>query len=327
MLWTDGEFVTAVDLMRVDSEVLSVAEAESITLEGSNSLLRGAIEETSNELMKLMVGFGGYIGYGDVSANHLAAVLNVGLGSTISHKAHLSQVVVSGPTPDTWNHIKQWVVFWSLHVFYRDAFNRTVKDRYEGKMRFFKSELQRRVTRTIDGLGIPLVMRPLSRPAALFERDSGTWDSSNVTLANDAAGTINDEAYDVVVTYVDMSANNLYVSKELDGNAESHPSDRARIELLTGKVILVDISSLNPPTGVQHPSQRILHAVAPLKATHWNVYVGKANGVLKLQNASPIPISTTSYQLTGNPGTVGYSSGSGQYADRVMALNPTRQRS
>lgn len=325
MLWTDRVFVTQDDLSRIDSEVVEVANSESITLNGSNGLLRGAIEECSNELQKLVTSFGGYLGSGDVSPNHTAAVMNIGMGSDVRAKATLSQICVSGDVEDSWNWVKQWAVFWSLNVLYRDAFNRTVKDRYEGKMRYYKSELQRRVTPSIMGLGLPIVLRPLASPAATFERDSGTWGADNVTLVA-GAGTLDAVDRDVVVTYVDMTDANLYVSSTVRNNAESHPSERMTMAMTTGNVLHVDITSLGPPTGVQHPSQLLVCVVSPMRATHWNVYVGARAGLLYLQNVAPITIATKTYTLAADPLTGGQTPGIGQYAVKRLSLVPTRQR-
>lgn len=324
MQWTDKVFVTVSDLLRIDSEVQLVATAEGITLTGNNGALFGAVEEAASELQKLVISFGGYLGSGDVTPNHLAAVLNVGLGNAIRQKATLSQVCVSGDVPGSSNWIKQWACFWALNCFYRDAFNRTVKDRYEGKMRYYKSELQRRITPTIYALGLPVVLRPLARPAATFERDSGTWDSTNVTAVA-GAGTITGSR-DVVITYVDMSDSTLYISPTVRNNSESEPADRITLTITTGNVVSVDISSLDPPTGVQHPSQILVCVVSPLRATHWNVYVGAVDGTLYLQNTDPIPIATKTYTLAANPATSGPTAGIGQYASRRLSLVPTRQR-
>lgn len=325
MLWTDRLFVTVDDLTRIDSEVPSVAEAEGITLTGTRGLIRGGIEEASFELQKKIISFGGYLGSGDVTPNHLAAVLNVGLGNAVRQKATLSQIVVSGESEDSWNWVKQWACFWVLVNIYRDSFNRTVKDRYEGKMRYYQSELQRRITRTIDGLGVPIVLRPLAAPAAVFERDTGTWTSANVSKVV-GSGTLDAVDLDVAITYVDTSAADLYVSPSVRNNAESHPSERITVSAETGKVLSVDISSLNPPTGVQHPSQVLVCVVSPMKATHWNVYVGNKDGTLYLQNPTPIPIGTDSYTLSGDPVLSGFTAGIGQYASRRLSLVPTRQR-
>lgn len=324
MLWTDATFITVADLTRLDSEVSEVASSNEITLTGDDGIIRGTIEESSIELQKLITVFGGYMSSGDLSSNHLAAVLNIGGGNSIRQKALLQQVVVSGDSPNSWNHVKQWAVFWCLQLIYRNAFNRTVKDRYEGKMRYYASELRRRVTPSLHGLGIPVVIRPLSAPGAKFERNAGVWDSDNVSQVS-GSGTASG-ALSVAVTYMDMSAPNLYVSPTSRGNAESNPSERIAITLIAGNVISVDITSLVPPTGQQHPSQLLIRAISPLAATHWNVYVGTPTGLLYLQNSTPIPIVTKMHTLTGDWVSNTAISGEGQYPDRRLSLVPSRQR-
>ena len=325
MLWTDSVFVVQDDLLRIDSEVSTVATSENITLTGDNGLLRGAVEETANEMMKLVISFGGYLNAGDLTANHLAAVLNVGIGNSVRQKVGLQQVVVSGDVPGQWNWIKQWTVFWALKTFYRDAFGRVGNDRYRAKMDFYKDELQRRVTPNLWALGVPVVIRPLVRPAATFERNTGTWDSSNVSMVA-GSGTTAAVSYDVAISYCDMSQANFYVSPALPNNCESDLSDVANVATQDGAVVEVDTTSLNPPTGAQHPSQVMVVVVSPLKATHWNVYVGNQGGTLYLQNAAPIPIATKTYTLAGDPVLSGYEAGNGQWPDRRLSLVPTRQR-
>lgn len=324
MLWTDATFITVADLTRLDAEVSAVASSNEITLTGDDGLIRGTIEESSIELQKLVTAFGGYLSAGDLSSNHLAAVLNIGGGNSIRQKALLQQVVVSGDSPNSWNHVKQWAVFWCLQLIYRNAFNRTVKDRYEGKMRYYASELKRRVTPSLYAMGIPIVIRPLSAPGAKFERDAGVWDSDNVSQVA-GSGTASG-ALSVAVTYMDMSTPSLYVSPASRGNAESNPSERVAITLVSGNVIAVDITSLVPPNGTQHPSQLLIHVVSPLTATHWNVYVGTATGLLYLQNPTPIPIATKTYTLTGDWVSNTATAGEGQYSDRRLSLVPSRQR-
>lgn len=324
MLWTDSVFVAQDDLLRIDSEVSVVATSEGITLTGDNGLLRGAVEEAANEMMKLVISFGGYLNAGDLTANHLAAVLNVGVGNSVRQKIGLQQVVVSGDVPGQWNWIKQWTVFWALKTFYRDAFARLGGDRYKAKMDFYKEELQRRITPNLWALGIPMVIRPLVRPAAKFERNTGTWDASNVVPVT-GAGTAT-TPFDVAITYADTSQPNFYASAATPNNCESEPSDILTVTPDGTQVIQVNITSLRPPTGAQHPSQIMVVVVSPLKATHWNVYVGNQGGTLYLQNTVPIPIATKTYTLAGDPVLSGYESGNGQYPDRRLSLVPTRQR-
>lgn len=324
MLWTDSIFLAPGDLARIDSEVQTVATSESITLTGDNGMLRGAVEEAANEMMKLVISFGGYLNAGDLTANHLAAVLNVGIGNSVRQKVGLQQIVVSGDVPGQWNWVKQWVVYWALRNFYRDAFARVGGDRYKVKMDFYREEMQRRITSNLYTLGIPVVIRPLVRPAAKFERNTGTWDSSNVNLVTGSG--IATTPFDVVVTYCDMSQSNFYASAAMPNNCESELSDVVTVTPGGAQVIEVDITSLNPPSGAQHPSQILVVVVSPLRATHWNVYIGNQGGVLYLQNAAPIPITTKTYTLVSDPVMSGYESSNGQYPDRRLSIAPMRQR-
>jgi hypothetical protein len=326
LLWTDSLFISQSDLSRIDSEIPNVATAENIVLAGDNGLIKGAIEECSNELLKLIVAFGGYLNSGDLSANHLAAVLNVGIGNSVRTKATLDQVCVSGNSATSWNHVKNWTVAWTLRLFYRDAYSRTSNDRYKAKMDQYKDDLARRLTPAIYALGVPIVLQPLSAPAAYFTRNPGTWDSTDVdTVAG--PGTLDNQSVDVTVTYVDQSQPNRYQSYAQSNNAESDAPPVVTQSLVTGQVLQVDVSNLNPPTGAQDPAQILTCVVAPLMATGWNVYVGLTGGTLWLQNSTPIPIATTSYTFSGDPV---FKNGKpqliGQYQNRRLSITPTRQR-
>ncbi len=334
MIWTDGIFVSLNDLKRVDSEVSDIQDVEGIVVEGNYGSLRGGLEEASLEMNKMMVAYGGYLSSGDISPNHISAVLNIGLGNAVRYKALLSQIVVTGANQYAWNHVKTWAAHFCLMSIYRNATNRTTKDRYEGKMRYYKSELDRRITKGVTGLGLPLIIQPMAAPAALFERNSGAWSSSNVTAI--ASGTTSGGTYDVAITYVNQGDllpgggfrpdSTKYVSSSQVGNAESNPSTLQTIQVPANSVVSVNISSLIPPTGTQDPATRILCVIAPLAATGWNVWVGPTGETLTLQNASPIPISTKTYQLASDPTADGALVGFGQYADRILSMSPVRQR-
>lgn len=326
MLWTDQIFITTADLLRMDPEVTNVATSEGIVLAGDEGLIRSSLEETVNELNKIVIAFGGYLNSGDLSANHLAAVLNVGIGNSVRQKILPIQVCVSGPTPSSWNWVKQWAVFWCLKVFYRTAMARNINDRYEKRMNTYKDELIRRITPNMYAMGIPVVLQPLSAPAATFTRNPGTWDSTNVALVN-GPGTLNGVAVNVAITYVDQSQTNLYVSASTPNNAESQSSELIEVTLTTGKVLEFNISSLNPPDGTQDPATILVTVIAPLQATGWNIYVGLASSnTLYLQNSEPIPITTLQQVLPGDPIFSGYQLGQGQYETRRLSITSTRQR-
>lgn len=337
MLWTDAVAITPADLARYDSEAATVAVQENITLGGSSSVCQAGYEDAANELMKLVISFGGYLNAGDLSANHLAAVLNVGIGNSVRQKVGLQQVVITGDvaTQSTW--LRTWATYIVLKQLYRDAFGRTINDRYKLKLDFLKDDMQRRILPNVMALGVPIVTRPLDCPGSFYGLSgvpgsnfpssfstAGVWNSNNVTLVA-GAGTLTSEL-DVVVTYCDMSQGNFYVSPSQANNMESNPSTIVTQQMVAGMVLNINIASLNPPTGGQPPQQVLVVVVAPGTATHWNLYVGLTGQTLYLQNSAPIPIATKTYTLPGDPVFSGYQAGIGQYADRRLSLLRTRQR-
>ena len=338
MLWTDAIAITSADLMRYDAEAVTVALQENITLDGVNGSCQSGYEDAANELMKLVISFGGYLNAGDLSANHLAAVLNVGIGNSVRQKVGLQQVVISGDvaTQSTW--LRTWATYIVLKQLYRDAFGRTINDRYKLKLDALKDDMQRRILPNVMALGVPIVTRPLDCPGAFYGLSgvpgsnfpssfttSGTWGSDNVSLVA-GAGTLDNQSVDVVVTYCDMSQANFYLSPAQTNNMESNPSTTVTQGMTAGDVLSISIASLNPPSGGQPPQQVLVVVVSPGKATHWNLYVGLTGKVLYLQNPAPIPIATKTYTLPGDPVLSGYQCGIGQYADRRLSLLRTRQR-
>jgi hypothetical protein len=329
MLWTDSLFITPSDLQRIDSEVASVATQESITLSGSNGTLRQAQEEAANILTQYIVAFGGYLNSGDLTANHLAAVLNVGIGNIVRQKCSLEQVVVSGNVPGEWSVVKEWAIYQTLISFYRNGFARVGGDRYKTKLDYYRSEMDRRIKTKLWTMGVPIVMQPLDAPGAFFRQNSGTWGPQNVNLVS-GPGTIVG-AVDVAITYVCQTQPNFYASPTNTGNAESDTGGTVTTSALaSGQVILVDIDDLVPPTGAQPPWEQMVVVVSPLAATGWNVYAANPGGVggqMWLQNLDgPIPIDTTSYTFAGNPVSGTYPLLLGQYLNRRLSIVPSRQR-
>jgi hypothetical protein len=330
MLWTDSIFVNQWDLARIDSEIANVATSENVALIGTNSMLQAAQEEASFELQKVVIAFGGYLNSGDLTANHLAAVLNVGIGNSVRQKCSLQQVCVSGTAQGQWNHIRQWATFWALKVFYRDCFGRLGLDRYKNKLEYYKEELQRRITPNLYALGIPVVLQPLDRPAAYYAVNPGTWGSGNVSLVSGPGTSV--ATVWAAITYVCQAAPSFagafYVSPTQTNNAESAMSDAVQVTLADGLVMEVGIESLNPPTGQQNPAEVLIVVVSPLAATGWNLYVSQSQwGAYYLQNLEgPIPIDQLTYALSGNPTFSGYTANTGQYPNRRLSIAPTRQR-
>lgn len=320
MLWNDADFVTGPDLISIDSEVLQVASAEGILLDDPNTgngCLHRAIEEAGDRIMKYMQVFGGYLNSGSVSANHYAAVMNLGTPSVNRSKILRGQIVVSEQNPYMWGTMKRWVAYWALHVFFRDAANRTTSDRYREKEQRYLREANTIHWDALRGAGVPVVRCPLPCPGAAWEANAGRFTDASVSQVA-GSGTVAG-SYDVVVTWVDTTAGK-YVSPANNGNAESHPSARATVTLDVSNVIRVSIAALTPPNGTQPPGTLPIALVPYLVAGGWNVYAGPSGGTLCLQNSVPIPVATKTYTLAGDPVTSTTPVGMGQYADVYLSL-------
>jgi hypothetical protein len=315
MLWTDADFVDAVDLLTLDPEISDIAAAETMTLDGS--VIRRGIEDAAAYVGGKLTRFSSYRHGGDVSANHLAAVLNVGGESSQRQRIALDQIVVTGRNEVYWSPIKTWVAHRCLRIFYRTALNKTQSDRYDSKYELFSTIEANESWPLLKLTGIPIVPRPMPAPAAVQGYDSGTFAAS---IVNGAGVQVGD--YDVRVTYVGSD----YVSKAVRGNAESHPSAKKTVTLANGKVLRVDVTNLVPPVDAAPVESNANCVFVPLKAVGWNVYAGLAGGVLYLQNTTPIPIATKIYTLAGDVATSGYTSGSGQYPTSFLTIIDTVQR-
>lgn len=327
MLWTDGELATVDDLSVIDPDVPGVASAENIVVDGENGVLRRTYEQCTAQLMLLMQRFGGYLNSGLVSANHLAAVFNVGGPGVNRTRVLPCQIVAYDPAMPL---MKTWFVYAALQRFYHAAFSRTtMNDRYEKKMRQFETDVNFVHWPMLKQIGVPIVYRPLPRPAATLERSfgttrlgTGTWSNSNLSAVA-AAGVTTGGDVDVVVTWVDRT---FYRSSTSRYNAESCPSKRATITLEANQVVKVDVSTLEPTSSLNDPAYLSQAIVTPLEANGWNVYAGPKDGVLRLQNESPIAIAQKTYTLAGDPTTTSFVPDFGQYPDAYFIGQDIVQR-
>lgn len=322
MLWTDRDFITGADLITLDREVQDVASAEGIALDDpATGIIHRALEEAGDSIMKQQQAFGGYLSSQTVSSNHNNAVMNIGLPSVNHPRVLLNQVVVSGVIANQWTALKRWAAYWALVVFFRDASNRTLNDRYKDKAAGYKKELHTTYWDAVRSVGLPIVRQPFPCPGAVYEPLSGVWGDDNVPLVA-GAGTAT-VAYDVAISWVDNTA---YVSPALPGQAESACSDVVTMTPTPGNVLSVNIASLTPPTGAQHPSTVPMALVAYCKASGWNVYAGLTGGPLYLQNASPIPVGTHTFTFPGDPLVTGHVATTGQFADFFFTFQNVLQR-
>jgi len=336
MLWTDTYIVTTADLLTIDPEVGDVATAESITVDGSTGIVQRTYEAASQQLLAQMQRFGGYLSSGLVSANHLAAVFNVGGPGVNRTRVLLGQIIAFDPYNPL---VKTWLCYRTLEKFFHAAFSRTMQDRYEKKMKQYATDVRNEFWPNVKNAGLPVVYRPMPCPGAVNERvpggfsqlQSGTWSAANVTTAAKAGTT--GGTFDVAVTYVDQT---LYVGPRTKTNAESYTSARITQVVAAGQALQINISSLTPPNAGSDPAMLPSALTTPLNASGWNVYVGQQGGTLYLQNASPIPCLGASvgsasilqpvYTLAGDPVLAGYAADYGQYADAYFTIQDLIQR-
>lgn len=315
MLFTDGNFISAADLAVIDPEVTSMAATEKIVIDSTpGSTLMQTVTEMGTELTAKFQNFTGYlvgIGY---TANHVAAVLNV-LSTAINRpRARLNQVVAVDPDPSK-RMFKQWATYYCLRAIYRAAFHRRLNDRYEKKMEMFEAE-RKRSWMNLNASGLPILTSPLACPGALLEVNAGTWGAANVTATGSGSGDPG-TTYDVAITWVNGA---MYVSPSLKNNAESGPSSIVTQVVASGQFVHIDITSLIPPNGTLAALGTADGIYNPMPASAWNVYIGATGKTLFLQNASPIPIATKTYQPAGAPVLSGNALTSGQFSEYSFAF-------
>lgn len=316
MLFTDGPFILAQDLENIDGEFLTLAQKLNIVVDASaNSVLTNSTNALGQHFLSKIQNFSGYlVGVGGAS-NHVAAVLNI-LSTAINRpRALLQQIPVIEPDPTRTAFIR-WARFYCLHDFYRSIFGRKLEDRYEKKMNFYGAETKR-YWELLKMAGFPVIIAPLSAPGATLDYGSGTWNASNLSQT---VGSASGGSFDVVITWCCLPA---YQSPTAQNNAESAGSQIASATIASGHLLTISLAGLNPPTGLMNPAIGTARGVyAPMNATHWNVYVRPSGtGNLTLQNATPIPVGTTTYTLAADPTTTGAVLNAGQNAQYDFALN------
>jgi hypothetical protein len=304
VLYVDRPVITIQDLTSLEGGIADVIEKESIVVTGQASVLLRASSEAVNSLIALVTSYGTYGSSGStgLSPEHLANVYGVGFGTSATPRIHASQIIVSNDQYGLWSPIKLWLLHFTMREIFRAAWNRKLEsDKYSAKAENYMGEADR-YSNSLRSAGIPIVWNPLFAPAALFQRDSGTWTTNNVS-AVPGFGTATGD-YIVTVTYVSGS----YISSVNHANSESAPAEDVVCDLTSGQVLRVDISTLYPFSADYSGNAHGL--VTPKIPIAWNVYVNRV-----LQNAVPIPIQQKVYTLTGNPAATGYRLRDGQEAD------------
>ncbi len=134
-LFTDGVIATIGDLRGYESSILDVAHTEGIEL--------GTKLELSQE---------------EVAVELEAMLLRARAGAWGTGRPNLNNVVVTRP-------LKQWLVFHTLAVVFRDAYNSQLNDRYMGKWKEY-SQLAKWAARMLRETGVGLVSAPVVKAAA-----------------------------------------------------------------------------------------------------------------------------------------------------------------
>jgi hypothetical protein len=299
MLWTDGDFITAADLLSEESEIQDDADALDISLTGNAGIIRRGIEEAGRWLENQLVSFTTYISSNDMSANHLAAVFYTGSVPNQRRRITLDQIVTSGRNYLYWSEVKIWAVAWVLKKFYITAANRTKEDKYSTKRDYYTDRLVKEMWPSLKQSGMPIVYRPMPAPDGAQLRNPGTWAVSTVS----GSGTTT-ASYDVAISFTD-SSRFLGEGNPRNQNGEGEPSQVQTVAITPGNVIQINIQSLNLPNGSVSLAEIARGFVVPLTADGFNIWVGPTGGTLYLQTPTPIPTSINSgtgiYALPADP--------------------------
>lgn len=313
-LLIDDDHVTLSDLLAIDPEVGEIADAESILVEGDGSIIRQAWDECADTLLESMQAFGG-----DLLGWPGSLALYGGFGVT-RPRVRLNQIVVSAPYGRRYSPLRRWMIYQALVLFYRAAMNRRTSDRYELKWERMTEEAKR-YWRHLWTSGLPIVAVPLACPGALHEYQAGEWSQENVSTVPGGSAA-QDDLYYVAVTWTAGD----YVSPTVKNNGESGPSKLTAITVPAGNVLRVSIAGLNAPGTIPFAPGIADGPFITRQATGWNVYVGKTDSALYLQNATPIPLATTTYTLPDVPVLSGSMLQPGQVPDANFTFQRTLQR-
>lgn len=322
MLFTDSDLIGEADLLRIDNEAPLIAGTAKppIVIEGTGSVCEAAWSESGQSILGAMQLYAPYFVPWGMSGSQVSAVLNTGLARS-QPRVRLNQIV-----GHDWNYssilsaVQQWLAYRALAFFYRDAAARLGQDRFEQKFERYEKEAGRR-WKNLRVSGLPVVYLPLEAPGAKHGFNAGEWDAATnltqVSAPGAAGGT-----FSIAVTYLDASK---YISQSNKGNAESAPSATLSAQVSAANALQVSIASLNPPNGTMDATGTAQGIWTPLNATHWNLWVGDADGPLYLQQEK-IPIATKTWALTGDPTLSGTVVGNGQYPDTQLVFQNIAMR-
>jgi hypothetical protein len=188
-LFNDGPLSTAADLQRYENGILNLAGAESLNLAAKIML---AQKDLASEVLLFLF--------------RRATPRDYSLG--FRRARGLADVVVTEP-------MRQWHVYRTLALVYRDAYNNQLNDRYLGKWTEYE-QLAKGSAQMYFQIGVGLVADPVPKPAS--------------PVLSSVAGTAAGEDFYVAVTWVNGS------------NEEGAPSDFAELGTSDGQLLVVSVS-------------------------------------------------------------------------------------
>jgi hypothetical protein len=323
LLFTDRDVITVADLTAIDAQCATVAATQDdpIVLDGDMGIIRKAIEECGHEVLSEFQTYSGYLVSPSLSTNHVAAVQNTFSTSISRPRFRLNQMVALGTDPSN-RVLYQWFAYSALYKLYRSAFARFSgkDDRFQRKMDLYNQERKYSWQR-IESTGVPIVQVPLPCPGAIREPGAGVFSESNLSHGGSGSAETG-QAYFVVITWTGPQ----YLSPAVPMQNESGSSVAAEVVPAATEKITVSIAGLNPPSLTPPNVGTADGLYTQVQASGWNVYVGLTASTLYLQNAAPIPVSTTTYTLLDKPVLSGSVAGLGQFPDYNYAWQKTRMR-
>ena len=252
MLLTDGSPNTPEDLRVYESAILDVSNTETINLD---TKLRLATEEISQIVLGLL------LDQSTVASD----------GAAMRRLLGVSDVVVT-------RQLKRWHALYTLAIFYRDAYNDQLNDRYLAKWNEYLL-LARGAKDITTQYGIGLVTSPIPQ--------------AGPPVVGAIPGLLAAAVYYTRITWVSATG------------AEGNPSMATAFEAPLGSVLTVTngtgLFGTNPPD----------------VATGFNVYVGLTDSLTTLQNSTPLAIGQT-FTEPGTGLVAGARAGMGQAPDTYI---------
>jgi hypothetical protein len=193
-LLTDGTISSIEDLSGHDSQLLTVANSESINVTQKLLLAKDEILLEISGLLARMTGWGssGWMG-------QTAWPMTADSTRTVRH------VVVTIP-------VKLWHTFRTLELFYQDAYNSQLNDRYGGKRDEYK-ERARWAYEKVVATGLGMVWKPIPQAAApTLQSVTGTTANGTYYVAVSWINAVGEEGAPSVPSQITVAGSSFQVT-------------------------------------------------------------------------------------------------------------------